>query len=83
MKRIGRFFRGLCIAVVVLALFAGAGFVDTGYVDPHVPDCQNLMCRLRNKDPCAPYERGAFFYGDAPDLPFRQESPCGRAPPML
>ena len=29
-----------------LALFAGAGFVDTGYVDPDVPDCLNLMCRL-------------------------------------
>ena len=29
-----------------LALFAGAGFADTGYVDPDVPDCLNLMCRL-------------------------------------
>ena len=29
-----------------LALFAGAGFADTGYVDPDVPDCRNLMCRL-------------------------------------
>ena len=29
-----------------LALFQGAGFVDTGYVDPDVPDCLNLMCRL-------------------------------------
>ena len=29
-----------------LALFRGAGFVDTGYVDPDVPDCLNLMCRL-------------------------------------
>ena len=29
-----------------LALFTGAGFWDTGYVDPDVPDCLNLMCRL-------------------------------------
>jgi ribosomal protein S18 acetylase RimI-like enzyme len=29
-----------------LALFEGAGFVDTGYVDPDVPDCLNLMYRL-------------------------------------
>ncbi|MBQ3160054.1 MAG: GNAT family N-acetyltransferase, partial [Clostridia bacterium] len=29
-----------------LALFMGAGFVDTGYVDPDVPDCLNLMFRL-------------------------------------
>lgn len=29
-----------------LALFTGAGFVDTGYVDPDVPDCLNLMFRL-------------------------------------
>ena len=29
-----------------LALFTGAGFRDTGYVDPDVPDCLNLMCRL-------------------------------------
>ena len=29
-----------------LALFTGAGFRDTGYVDPDVPDCVNLMCRL-------------------------------------
>ena len=29
-----------------LALFEGAGFVDTGYVDPGVPDCLNLMYRL-------------------------------------
>ena len=29
-----------------LALFAGAGFADTGYVDPDVQDCLNLMCRL-------------------------------------
>ena len=29
-----------------LALFRGAGFFDTGYVDPDVPDCLNLMCRL-------------------------------------
>ena len=32
--------------VAALALFAGAGFADTGYVDPDVPDCLNLMCRL-------------------------------------
>ena len=29
-----------------LALFTGAGFVDTGYVDPDAPDCLNLMLRL-------------------------------------
>ena len=29
-----------------LALFEGAGFVDTGYVDPDVSDCLNLMYRL-------------------------------------
>ena len=29
-----------------LALFTGAGFMDTGYVDPDAPDCLNLMCRL-------------------------------------
>ena len=29
-----------------LALFIGAGFRDTGYVDPDLPDCLNLMCRL-------------------------------------
>ena len=29
-----------------LALFFGAGFRDTGYVDPDLPDCLNLMCRL-------------------------------------
>ncbi len=29
-----------------LALFTGAGFLDTGYVDPDAPDCLNLMCRL-------------------------------------
>ena len=29
-----------------LGLFAGAGFLDTGYVDPDAPDCLNLMCRL-------------------------------------
>ena len=29
-----------------LALFTGAGFLDTGYVDPDLPDCLNLMCRL-------------------------------------
>ena len=29
-----------------LALFEGAGFTDTGYVDPDVPDCLNLMYRL-------------------------------------
>ena len=29
-----------------LALFAAAGFLDTGYVDPDLPDCLNLMCRL-------------------------------------
>ena len=29
-----------------LALFKGAGFTDTGYVDPDVPDCLNLMYRL-------------------------------------
>ena len=29
-----------------LALFREAGFFDTGYVDPDVPDCLNLMCRL-------------------------------------
>ena len=29
-----------------LALFAGAGFVDTGYVDPDAPDCLNLMYKL-------------------------------------
>ena len=29
-----------------LALFMGAGFVDTGYVDPDAPDCLNLMLRL-------------------------------------
>ena len=29
-----------------LALFTGAGFRDTGYVDPDLPDCLNLMCRL-------------------------------------
>ena len=29
-----------------LSLFAGAGFLDTGYVDPDAPDCLNLMCRL-------------------------------------
>ena len=29
-----------------LALFFGAGFQDTGYVDPDLPDCLNLMCRL-------------------------------------
>ena len=29
-----------------LALFTGAGFLDTGYVDPDAPDCLNLMLRL-------------------------------------
>ena len=29
-----------------LALFTGAGFRDTGYVDPDLPDCLNLMYRL-------------------------------------
>lgn len=29
-----------------LALFFGVGFRDTGYVDPDLPDCLNLMCRL-------------------------------------
>lgn len=29
-----------------LALFFGAGFRDTGYVDPDAPDCLNLMCAL-------------------------------------
>ena len=29
-----------------LALFMGAGFEDTGYLDPDAPDCLNLMCRL-------------------------------------
>ncbi len=29
-----------------IALFTGAGFRDTGYVDPDLPDCLNLMCRL-------------------------------------
>ena len=29
-----------------LALFTGAGFMDTGYMDPDAPDCLNLMCRL-------------------------------------
>ena len=29
-----------------LALFTGAGFLDTGYVDPDAPDCLDLMCRL-------------------------------------
>ena len=29
-----------------LALFMGAGFEDTGYVDPALPDCLNLMYRL-------------------------------------
>ena len=29
-----------------LALFTGAGFLDTGYVDPDLPACLNLMCRL-------------------------------------
>lgn len=29
-----------------LALFTAAGFRDTGYVDPALPDCLNLMCRL-------------------------------------
>ena len=29
-----------------LALFTGAGFMDTGYVDPDAPDCLNLMYTL-------------------------------------
>ena len=29
-----------------LALFFGAGFRDTGYLDPDAPDCLNLICRL-------------------------------------
>ena len=29
-----------------LALFTAAGFRDTGYVDPDLPDCLNLMLRL-------------------------------------
>jgi len=29
-----------------IALFTGAGFRDTGYVDTDLPDCLNLMCRL-------------------------------------
>ena len=36
-----------------LALFAGAGFLDTGYVDPDAPDCLNLMCRLQLPEPLA------------------------------
>lgn len=29
-----------------LALFTAAGFLDTGYVDPDLPECLNLMLRL-------------------------------------
>ena len=29
-----------------LALFTGAGFLDTGYVDPDAPDCLKLLLRL-------------------------------------
>ena len=29
-----------------LALFMGAGFEDTGYVDPALPECLNLMYTL-------------------------------------
>ena len=29
-----------------LGLFTGAGFEDTGYVDPDLPDCLNLMYTL-------------------------------------
>ena len=39
----------VCVAKAnhaALALFAGAGFRDTGYVDPDLPDCLNLMLRL-------------------------------------
>ena len=32
--------------IAALALFTGAGFRDTGYVDPDLPDCLNLMCDL-------------------------------------
>lgn len=50
LRQEGRFDRvEVCVDrenAAALRLFEGAGFADSGYVDPDLPHCVNLLCRL-------------------------------------